>query len=103
MQDDVLLDPSGLQLGQNAERRSAALELVLARLQMSRDAAGHRQHDEACAAPDPAGLVEAAGDAQNPVVSRNLDHHRSAPERVGGSQNLSPHEGSETDPKEPEE
>src|SRR3989442_1481113 len=83
MQDDVLLDPSGLQLGQNAERRSAALELVLARLQMSRGAAGHRQHDEACAAPDPAGLVEAAGDAQNPVVSRNLDHHRSAPETVG--------------------
>src|SRR5207244_4172147 len=83
MEDDVLLDPSGLQLGQHAERRGAALELVLAGLQVSRGAAGHRQEDEACAAPDPAGLVEATGGSQNPIVKPNLHHPRSGLGPVG--------------------
>src|SRR2546427_11017878 len=102
MEDNVLLDPSGLQLGQHAERRGAALELVLAGLQVSRGAAGYRQEDEACAAPDPAGLVEATGYPQNPIVRGNLNHHRSALERVGGSQDLPPPEGNQAARNEPE-
>jgi hypothetical protein len=103
VQDDVLLDPPGLELAQDAEGRGAALELVFARFQVARGPAEGGQKDEACAASDSAPSVQTSGDAQDPVVGGNLDEHSPVLEGLGGSQNFSPQKDDETGAKEHEE
>jgi len=75
VQDEVLLDPPGLDLAQHVERRGPASQLVLAGLELARGAAHDGQEHEAHATPDHPRRVQAAGDIQDPVVGWNLDEN----------------------------
>ncbi len=103
LQDEVLLDPPGLQLGQDVQRGCAPVELVLTRLQTPGGAPEPGQDDEARAASNPAGLLQTISDLQDAVVGWNLHEDWTGLERIGGRRDFVAQKGDDGDPNEHEE
>ena len=73
-QHGVLADAPALELGEHGQRVGPLGDLVLARLESARGAPGQCEQHEPQRAADHPGFVEAAGDAGEALVGRDVDH-----------------------------
>src|SRR5438046_9993770 len=88
VEDDVLLDPAGLEEPQDAQCVGRGLDFVLAGPELARAAPDQGQGDERRATPHDAGVPARGGAPEDPPVGGDLDHHASAVERRRGGEDL---------------